>query len=84
MATRIEESRHKGGRPRRETVVVRVKLRLHPGEDDDLIAFFASLPKRGRARAVIGALRSGDIHHVLVDEGIDDDQMADAFEGWLR
>jgi len=84
MATRIEQSGRKGGRPRRETVVVRVKLRLHPGEDDDLIAFFASLPKRGRARAVIGALRSGDIHRVLVEEGLDEEQMADAFEGWLR
>jgi len=84
MATRIEQSGRKGGRPRRETVVVRVKLRLHPGEDDDLNAFFASLPKRGRARAVIGALRSGDIHRVLVEEGLDEEQMADAFEGWLR
>ena len=84
MATSVEKTKRKGGRPRRETVVVRVKLRLHPGEDDDLIAFFASLPERGRARAVIGALRSGDIHQVLADEGIDDDQMADDFEGWLR
>ena len=84
MATHVEENNRKGGRPRRETVVVRVKLRLHPGEDDDLIAFFASLPERGRARAVIGALRSGDIGQVLIEEGIDDDQMADAFEGWLR
>ena len=81
---RVQGNRRKGGRPRRETVVVRVKLRLHPGEDDDLIDFFASLPERGRARAVIGALRTGDINQVLVDEGIDDDQMADDFEGWLR
>jgi hypothetical protein len=80
----VEEDKRKGGRPRRETVVVRVKLRLHPGEDDDLIDFFASLPERGRARAVIGALRTGDINQVLVDEGIDDDQMADDFEVWLR
>jgi len=80
----VDESRRKGGRPRRETVVVRIKLRLHPGEDDDLIAFFASLPERGRARAVIGALRAGNINQVLIDEGIDDDQMADDFEGWLR
>jgi len=84
MAMHVEENRGKGGRPRRETVVVRVKLRLHPGEDDDLIAFFASLPERGRARAVIGALRSGDIGQVLAEEGIDDDQMADAFQSWLR
>ena len=84
MATSVEKIERKGGRPKRETVVVRVKLRLHPGEDDDLIGFFASLPERGRARAVIGALRTGNINQVLVDEGIDDDQMADDFEGWLR
>ena len=84
MAMSTEENKRRGGRPKRETVVVRVKLRLHPGEDDDLIAFFASLPERGRARAVIGALRTGDIHQVLVDEGIDDEQMSDNFEGWLR
>jgi hypothetical protein len=63
---------------------VRIKLRLHPSEDDDLIAFFTSIPDRGRARAVIRALRTGDIDQALVDEGIDDDQMADDFEGWLR
>ena len=78
------ESKRKGGRPRRETVVVRVKLRLHPGEDDDLLDFFASLPERGRAKAVISTLRTGNINQYLVDEGIDDDQMADGFENWLR
>jgi len=69
------------GRPRRETVVVMVKLRLHPGEDDDLIDFFASLPDRGRARAVMTALRTGNISQVLVDEGLDDDQMAEDMLG---
>jgi len=73
------------GRPRRETVVVMVKLRLHPGEDDDLIDFFASLPDRGRARAVMTALRTGNISQVLVDEGLDDDQMAkDMLGSFLR
>ena len=73
------------GRPRRETVVVMVKLRLHPGEDDDLIDFFASLLDRGRARAVMTALRTGNIGQVLVDEGLDDDQMAeDMLESFLR
>jgi hypothetical protein len=71
----------RAGRPRRETVVVMVKLRLHPGEDDDLIDFFASLPDRGRARAVITALRTGNINQVLVYEGIDDDQMAEDMLG---
>ena len=79
-----EKRTRRGGRPRRETIVVRVKLRLHPGEDDDLIAFFASLPERGRARAVTRALRTGNVNHVLREEGVDDDQMADGFVGWLR
>ena len=56
MNTPVKKSR--AGRPRRETIVVMVKLRLHPGEDDDLIDFFASLPHRGRARAVTAALRT--------------------------
>ena len=77
--------KNRAGRPRRETVVVMVKLRLHPGEDDDLIDFFASLPDRGRARAVMTALRTGNIGQVLVDEGLDDDQMAeDMLESFLR
>ena len=79
-----EKCKRTGGRPRRETIVVRVKLRLHPGEDDDLVEFFASLPERGRARAVVRALRTGSVNQVLREEGIDDDQMADDFEGWLR
>ena len=63
---------------------MRVKLRLHPGEDDDLIDFFSSLPERGRARAVIRTLRTGNVTHVLREEGVDDEQMGDDFEGWLR
>ena len=80
----VLEHQRRGGRPRRETVVVRVKLRLHPGEDDDLIDFFASLPDRGRARAVVGTLRTGNVNQVLAEEGIDDDQMGDDLEKWLR
>lgn len=83
MSKSIGENR--AGRPKRETIVVMIKLRLHPDEDDDLIDFFASLPARGRARAVITALRTGNISQVLVDEGLDDDQMAeDMLESFLR
>ena len=83
MSNTVRKSR--AGRPKRETVVVMVKLRLHPGEDDDLIDFFASLPNRGRARAVTTALRTGHIGQVLIDEGLDDDQMAeDMLESFLR
>lgn len=65
--------------------MVWLKLRLHPGEDDDLIDFFASLPERGRARSVMAALRTGNIAQVLADEGLDDDQMAeDMLESFLR
>ncbi len=77
----MNDSRNRGGRPRRETVTVWLKLRLHPGEDDDLIDFFASLPKRGRAKAVLAALRTGNIAQVLYDEGLDDDQMAEDMLG---
>jgi hypothetical protein len=80
----MKASHRRRGRPRQDTVVVRIKLRLHPGQDDDLIAFFAAIPDRGRAQAVIRALRTGDTGQALVDEGLDDDQMADDFEGWLR
>ena len=76
--------RNQVGRPKRETVVIRLNLRLHPGEDDDLINFFASLPYGGRAKGVMIALRTGNINQILMDEGIDDDQMADAFENWLE
>ncbi|MBM3122947.1 MAG: hypothetical protein FJZ97_12305 [Chloroflexi bacterium] len=49
------------GRPRRTRpkVVIRVKLTLTPGEDDDLLGFFAALPPRRRAQAVMAAMRSG-------------------------
>ena len=36
-----------------------VKLRLYPGEDDDLIAFFAGVPHGLCAAMVKRALRSG-------------------------
>ncbi|MBN1139300.1 MAG: hypothetical protein JXM73_22175 [Anaerolineae bacterium] len=77
----MSNASNRGGRPRRETVTVWLKLRLHPGEDDDLINFFASLPERGRARSVMAALRTGNIAQALADEGLDDDQMAEDMLG---
>ena len=51
------------GRPRSARAasaqVVQIKLRLYPGEDDDLIAFFNRVPARLRAAMVKRALRSG-------------------------
>jgi hypothetical protein len=58
------------GRPplEEETIHVQIKLSLRPGRDDDLIAFFNSLPPRTRAAAVMAAMRSGHLE-VAVDEG---------------
>ena len=39
--------------------VVLIKLRLYAGEDDDLIAFFSSIPAGLRAVSVKQALRDG-------------------------
>ena len=41
--------------------IVRLKLRLYPGEDDDLIAFFAAIPSGLRALSVKQALRTGSL-----------------------
>ena len=40
-------------------VIVPIKLTLHPGEDDDLIDWFAGTPARLRSAAVKAALRGG-------------------------
>jgi hypothetical protein len=50
----------KRGRPcRLDTHEFFLHLRLHPGEDDDLIAFFQSIPPRQRVNALKTALRAG-------------------------
>lgn len=50
--------------------IVHVKLRLYPGEDDDLSAFFDECLPRLRAAMVKQALRSGtkDVSAVLDPE----------------
>lgn len=49
------------GRPRAETpaIVLQIKMRLYPGEDDDLLSFFSSIPPLSRAAMVKRTLRSG-------------------------
>lgn len=44
-----------------DPVIINVKLCLHPDHDDDLVAWFDSLPERGRATAVITRLRTGAV-----------------------
>ena len=69
------------GRPRsnRKTQIVQVKLRLYPEEDDDLIAFFDSIPRRLRAAMVKQALRSGA---PTVEENHDED-LFDALDAFI-
>jgi len=79
----IDNHTRKRGRPRRETVIIQVKLRLHPGEDDDLIVFFAGLPPRSRASAAKTAMRSGNLVPGTAGDEVDDEVIADALEDFL-
>jgi hypothetical protein len=54
------------------SLLISVKFHLRPGEDDDLIHFFADLPPRQRATALKVALRSGGMARVAA-EGLPDD-----------
>lgn len=68
----------KRGRPRagpRE--IVSVKLYLVPGEDDDLIEWFASIPARLRARYVMAALRGAGLEVEIGEDLPSDDEVAD-------
>jgi uncharacterized protein with von Willebrand factor type A (vWA) domain len=58
----------------------KLTLSLREGEDDDLIDFFDRIPPRGRARAVITALRQGGVD--VVDDALnyEDDELAGALE----
>jgi hypothetical protein len=53
----------KRGRPRSQRAaaarIVYLKMRLYPGEDDDLIAFVAGIPKGLLAASIKRALRDG-------------------------
>ena len=72
------------GRPpsRVKSIVVRVALTLRPGEDDDLIEFFAPIPIRLRSSAVKQALRSGRLISPITDLPSDEDIVA-ALDGLL-
>ena len=61
--------------------IVRIKLRLYPGEDDDLIAFFASIPKGLRATMVKMALRSGVEEHAGT---VEDDDLSEALDVFIK
>lgn len=63
-------------------MIVRVKLRPYPSEDDDLIVFFDAIPYRLRATMVKQALRSGTLtaNEELTE---DDDQLFEALDALI-
>lgn len=63
--------------------VVRIKMRLYPGEDDDLIAFVASIPHRLRAAMVKRALRLG-IPEPTAPPTADDDELLAALDALVE
>ena len=75
----------KRGRPRSPRAassrIVHIKLRLYPGEDDDLIAFFDGIFPRLRAAMVKQALRSGVVGSVACSDPPEDSVLGalDAF-----
>jgi len=62
--------------------VIHIKLRLYPGEDDDLIAFFASISPRLRAAMVKQALRSG-VQVADQEVSSDDDELLEALDSFV-
>jgi hypothetical protein len=61
-----------------QAVVLNLKLRLRPGVDDDLIAFFRQVPPRHRAGAAKAAMRSGDLATAVSADLPADETVADA------
>lgn len=63
------------GRPKMSIVFsdIRITLRLHKGEDDDLMEFFEGIPKRRRAIAIKTALRSEGMGFRKIDNFSEDD-----------
>jgi hypothetical protein len=74
------------GRPRSDRAAsakaINIKLRLYPGEDDDLILFFDSIPQRLRAIMVKQALRSGT-QSSHSDEPPDEEELLDALDSLI-
>lgn len=63
--------------------IYRVTLCLHDGEDDDLIEFLDRVPSRGRARAIVAAMRAGGVTAVANDMDSDDDELFAALDGMM-
>jgi len=62
--------------------IVRIKLRLYPGEDDDLIGFFSGIPAGLRATSVKLALRSGVENSASIAQD-ESEEMLDALDAFV-
>ena len=76
----------KRGRPRStrtaSALTTHIKLRLYPGEDDDLIAFFRGIPLGLRAAMVKRGLWSG-MADTPSPSVADDDDLLDAMDAFI-
>lgn len=73
----------RGRPPLPEPVIeIYIHLRLRPGEDDDLLAFFERYPARRRATALKTALRAGGLQTAGSQDAVDDDDLS-AVDGLL-
>jgi hypothetical protein len=63
--------------------LIRITLSLRPGEDDDLLAFFETIPAGGRARAVMTALRQGGVGETAVGGKFDEAELLAALDDLL-
>lgn len=61
-----------------------IHLRLHEGEDDDLIAFLHSLPPRRRTSAIKAALRAGGMQNAHITNADLDDELLLAADDFLK
>jgi hypothetical protein len=61
-----------------------IHLRLREGEDDDLIHFLHSIPKRRRAAAIKSALRAGGMSAAGMEDMEDDEALAASVDDFLK
>ena len=73
-----QQGKRRRGRPRSEVepIIYHIKLILHPGEDDDLIALYQAAPPMKCAALTRMTLRAGGMQRAQA--GLDQDHETDA------
>jgi hypothetical protein len=77
----MKRGRHKAELP---SIPFFIHLRLSEVEDDDLIKFFQSIPKRRRAAAIKSALRAGGMQSAGAEDAEDDEALAASVDDFLK